>query len=98
VDLRDSSTRREWSFACTTDGQECVNELRDLNEVRRTVARWVGDTLQMTTRAQTPHGDFRGTDRLWATDAGRTLVFDRIVRDNRGERVIKQVFRKQDRT
>ena len=97
VDLRDSSMSREWSFTCTTDGQECVNELRDLNEVRRTVATWVGDTLQMTFQAQSPHGNFQGTDRLWTTDAGQTLVFDRIVRDKRGERVIKQVYRKQER-
>jgi hypothetical protein len=98
VDLRDSSMSREWSFTCTTDGKECVNELRDLNEVRRTVARWVGDTLQMTFQAESPHGNFQGTDRLWTTDAGQTLVFDRLVRDNRGERVIKQVYRKQERS
>src|SRR5688500_12851162 len=35
VNVRDPDSTREFSFACTTDGSECSNELRDLNEVRR---------------------------------------------------------------
>jgi hypothetical protein len=98
VNVRDPGASREFSFACTTDGKECVNELRDLNEVRRTTAVWVGDTLQMRTNAQTPHGDFEAVDRLRIADDGQTLIFDRTVRDRSGERIVKQVFRKQQRS
>jgi hypothetical protein len=98
VNVRDLDASREFSFTCTTDGKECVNELRDLNEVRRITAVWVGDTLQMSTKAQTPHGDFDAIDRLRMADDGQTLVFDRTIRDRSGERIVKQVFRKQQRS
>jgi hypothetical protein len=95
VNVRDPDATREFSFACSTDGTECVNELRDLNEVRRITASWVGDTLQMTQKAHTPNNNFEATDRLYLTELGDVLVFDRVIRDDRGERVVKQVFQKQ---
>lgn len=95
VNVRDSAETREFSFACSTDGSECVNELRDLNEVRRITARWLADTLRMHQTAHTPHGNFEAADRLYLTDGGQLLVFDRSIRDERGERIVKQVFRKQ---
>jgi len=95
VNVRDPDATREFSFACTTNGSECINELRDLNEVRRIRASWVGDTLQMRQTAHTPRDNFEATDRLYLTDGGQELVFDRLIRDGRGERVVKQVFRKQ---
>ena len=95
VSVRDSAESREFSFACTTDGKECLNELPDLNEVRRMTAVWLGDTLQMTVKAQTPYGAFEALDRVHATDGGETLVYDRTVRDRSGERIVKQVFRRQ---
>jgi hypothetical protein len=95
VNVKDPESSREFSFACTTDGRECLNELRDLNEVRRITATWVGDTLHMRTKAQTPYGSFEATDQLQLTDGGEVLVFDRVLRDDRGERIVKQVFRKQ---
>jgi hypothetical protein len=95
VNVRDPDSSRDSSFACSTDGRECVNELPDLNEVRRITATWIGDTLHMSQRAHTPSGNFEATDHLYLTDRGEGLVFDRIIRDARGERVVKQVFRKQ---
>jgi hypothetical protein len=95
VNVRDPGSSREFSFACSTDGRECVNELRELNEVRRITATWNADTLQMRQTAHTPFGNFAATDRLYLTDNGARLVFDRILRDERGKRVVKQVFRKQ---
>jgi len=95
VNVRDPDESREFSFACFIDGRECVNELRDLNEVRRITATWMGDTLRMTQKAHTPTGNFEATDRLYLTDGGEGLVFDRTIRDDRGQRLVKQVFRKQ---
>lgn len=95
VNVRDPDASREFSFACTTDGRECLIELPELNEIRRMTAIWRGDTLHMTTKAQTPYGHFAAADRLHLTDGGAVLVFDRTLRDVRGERVVKQVFRKQ---
>ena len=95
VNVRDSAASHEFSFGCTTDGKECVNELPQLKEVRRMTALWAGDTLRMRVKAQTPHGSFEADDRLHVVDNGQTLIFDRVVKDGRGERVVKQVLRKQ---
>jgi hypothetical protein len=95
VNVRDPDSTREFSFACSTDGTECVNELRDLHEVRRIRASWVGDTLHMSQKAHTPNGNFEATDRLYLADGGEVLVFGRTIRDDRGERIVRQVFRKQ---
>jgi hypothetical protein len=92
VDVRDSHGSHEWSFKCTTDGRVCVNELPDLHEVRRISAVWHNDVLVMTQIAETPHGGFEATDRLYTS--GERLVFDRKLRDARGERSVRQVFRK----
>jgi hypothetical protein len=98
VNVRDVSESHDFSFRCTIDNRECVNELRQLGEVRRIRAQWVGDTLEMTQVATTPHGTFAAVDRLFAIDGGRTLTFLRTVSDStRGERRIIQVLRKEAR-
>lgn len=94
VTVRDPDRPHEFSFRCTTDGRRCVNELPELGEVREISAQWSGDVLVMTQEARTPRGSFNAEDRLSLADSGRTLVFDRIVRDERGERSVKQVFRR----
>src|SRR5687768_5318928 len=38
VEVRDSTSSREFAFACTTNGVECVVELPELREVRRMTA------------------------------------------------------------
>lgn len=93
VNLRDERGSHEWSFRCTTDGTECVNELADLGETRRTRAVWEEDSvLVMTQTATTPHGEFSTTDRVWLS--GGRLIFDRIISNERGDRSVRQVFRK----
>lgn len=92
VNLRDEHGSHEWSFSCTTDGTECVNELPDLGETRHMRAVWEDTLLVMTQAVTSPHGDFSATDRL--SLSGGRLVFDRIVRNERGNRSVRQVFRK----
>lgn len=92
VNLRDEHGSHEYAFRCTTDGRECVNELPELGEVRRIRAVWEDSALVMTQRATTPHGDFSARDRL--SLAGERLIFDRVVTNERGDRTVRQVFRK----
>ena len=94
ITVRDPDRPHEFSFRCTTDGRTCVNELPELREVREMSARWSGAVLVMTQHATTPHGPFDAEDRISLSDSGRTLVFDRVVRDQRGERSVRQVFRR----
>lgn len=94
VNVRDPRGSHEFSFRCTTDGQECVNELPQLSEVRQMWATWDGAVLVMSQRARTPHGDFETRDRLSLHDAGQRLVFERTVTNARGDRSVRQVFRK----
>lgn len=94
VNVRDPEGSREYSFRCTTDGRECVNELPALMEVRRLTAVWNGPLLVMSQHARTPHGDFEARDRLMLQDGGERLVFERVVINDRGERTVRQVFRK----
>ena len=94
VNVRDAGGSHEFSFSCTTDGKECVNELPQLSEVRRMAAVWDGTVLVMSQRASTAHGDFTARDRLSLTDSGQRLVFERTVINDRGERPVRQVFRK----
>ncbi len=94
VDVRDSEGSHEFSFRCTTNGQECVNELPSLRELRRMSAVWKDDVLVMSQRASTPHGDFEARDRLTMADAGQQLIFERIVTNELGDRSVRQVFRK----
>lgn len=95
VNVRDSQGSHEFSFRCTTDGQECVNELPSLREVRRMTATWDGEVLVMSQRATTPHGDFEARDRLSLIDSGERLVFERVVTNEQGDRSVRQVFRKR---
>ena len=94
VKVRDPDGPHDFSFRCTTDGRQCVNELPELREVREISTRWIADTLLMSQSAKTPHGSFTAEDRLTLADSGSTLVFERVVRDERGQRTVKQVFRK----
>ena len=94
VDVRDPEGSKEFSFRCMTDGRECVNELFELNDVRRIRAVWEDAVLVMTQTAETPHGDFEASDRLYTSESGERLVFERIIRDEGGEREITEVFRK----
>lgn len=94
VNVRDARGSHEFSFSCTTDGRECVNELPQLSEVRRMSAVWDGTVLVMSQRASTPHGGFTARDRLSLTDSGQRLVFERTVINEVGERSVRQVFRK----
>lgn len=94
VRLRDGRGTHEFSFRCTTDGRECVNELESLGEVRRMSAVWDGDVLVMSQWASTPHGDFEARDRLSLEDAGQRLVFERVVTNASGDRPVRQVFRR----
>lgn len=91
VNVRDEQGFHEFSFRCTTDGRECVNELPHLGEVRRLSAVWEADVLVMSQRASTPHGGFTAVDRLSLSDSGQ-LVFERTVTNARGERPVRQVF------
>ncbi|CAN5647008.1 hypothetical protein BH23GEM9_BH23GEM9_32760 [soil metagenome] len=91
VNVRDERGSHEFSFRCTTDGRECVNELPQLGEVRRISSVWEVDVLLMSQRASTPHGDFTAQDRLSLSDSGQ-LVFERTVTNARGERTVRQVF------
>lgn len=92
VDLRDEHGAHEYSFRCTTDGRECVNELQELGEIRRIRAVWEDSVLVMTQTAETPHGNFTARDHL--TLSGGRLIFDRTVTNERGDRSVRQVFRK----
>ena len=94
VNVRDSQGSHEFSFRCTTDGRECVNELASLREVRRMSTAWKGDVLVMSQRAHTPRGEFETNDRLYLTDSEERLVFERIVTNEHGDRSVRQVFRK----
>ena len=94
ITVHDPDRPHEFSFRCTTDGRTCVNELPELREVREMSARWSGTVLLMTQHARTPHGSFDADDRLSLADSGRTLVFERIVHDERGQRSVRQVFRR----
>lgn len=94
VNVRDARGSHEYAFRCTTDGRPCGNELESLGEVRRMTAVWEGEVLVMAQQASTPHGDFQADDRLSLTDSGERLVFERVVRNERGERTVRQVFRK----
>lgn len=94
VQVRDAGGLHEFSFQCTTDGRECVNELESLGEVRRMSAVWEDDVLVMSQRASTPHGDFEARDRLSLSEDGQRLVFERVVTNARGERTVRQVFRR----
>ena len=94
VNVRNEAGSREFAFRCTTDGQQCVNALPSLQEVRRMTARWEGSTLVMSQTAETPHGGFEARDRLSLADGGQRLVFERIVINQAGERTVRQVFRK----
>ncbi|HUF69871.1 MAG TPA: nuclear transport factor 2 family protein [Longimicrobiales bacterium] len=93
VNVRDSHGSHEYSFRCTTDGRECLNELPELQEVRRMVAAWKADTLVMSQRANTPHGDFDAKDQLFLSTTGQ-LIFARTVINERGARPVRMVFRK----
>lgn len=57
-------------------------------------AVWEGEVLVMAQQASTPHGDFIADDRLSLADSGERLVFERVVRNERGERTVRPVFRK----
>ena len=92
VNLRDEHGSHEYAFRCTTDGRECVNELPELGEVRRISAVWEDSVLVMSQRATTPHGDFTARDRL--SLSGEQLIFERTITNERGDRVVRQVFRK----
>jgi hypothetical protein len=94
VNVRDPDRPHEFSFRCTTDGRTCVNELPELREIREISAHWSGTVLLMTQQARTPRGSFNAEDRLSLSDSGRMLVFDRVVRDDRGQRSVRQVFRR----
>jgi hypothetical protein len=94
VTVRDPEESHEFSFSCVTNGQVCTNELPQLREIRRITLTWDGDTLVMSQEAQTAHGNFAANDRVFLSAAGQTLVFQRVVTDARGERAIRQVFRK----
>lgn len=94
VNITNPRGTRDFSFTCTTDGRECVNELPSLNEVRRSTASWDGNVLVMRTKADTHEGAFEAVDRISTSDTGRTLVFERVVSDARGKRASTQVFRK----
>lgn len=94
VNVRDPQGSREYAFRCTTNGSECVNELESLREVRRMTAIWEGSVLVMSQRATTPQGDFDARDRLSLFDSGERLIFERVVTNERGDRRVRQVFRK----
>jgi ketosteroid isomerase-like protein len=94
VNVRDAHGSHEFTFRCTTDGAECVNELASLGEVRRMSATWDGPVLVMTQRATGPQGEFTARDRLALSEAGERLVFDRVITNESGERSVRQVFRK----
>jgi hypothetical protein len=94
VNVRNAQGSAEFSFRCTTDGKECVNELAALGEVRRMTAAWEGDVLTMSQRASTPGGGFDATDRISLADAGERLVFERTVTNEQGSRPVRMVFRK----
>ncbi len=94
VNVRNAFGSREFTFRCTTDGKGCVNELASINEVRRMAASWEANELVMSQQATSPHGGFTAMDRLRLEEGGQRLVFERIVTNDRGDRPVKQVFRK----
>ncbi len=94
VEVRDPEDSEEFSFRCTTDGRACVNELSQIDEVRRMTAVWEGAVLVMNHTAGSSRGGFEASDRLYTTESGKRLVFERIVRDERGEREILEVFQR----
>jgi hypothetical protein len=48
----------------------------------------------MSQRAVTPRGDFEARDRLSLAASGERLIFERVITNDRGERTVRQVFRK----
>jgi ketosteroid isomerase-like protein len=95
VDLRDPGSSEEFSFRCTTDGRECVNELTQIGEVRRMTATWDGDVLVMNQMSESPRGRFETIDSAYHPESSpKLLVFDRILRGEGGERRIREVFRR----
>jgi len=94
VNVRDGQGTQEYSFRCTIDGTACVNELPRLGETRRLVAVWEGAVLVMSQRATGPRGDFEARDRLSLAAGGERLIFERVIANDRGERTVRQVFRK----
>lgn len=94
VNVRDARGSHEFSFRCTTDDKECVNDLASIREQRRMSAVWDGTVLVMSQQATALHGDFETRDRLMLSDSGERLVFERIVMNERGERTVREVFRK----
>ena len=81
-----------FAFRCVTDGSPCENKLPSIRENRRSTAVWEGPVLVMRTTVEGPNGPFAAVDRLYGAEGGRTLVFERQVRDDGGERQVKQVF------
>lgn len=94
VNVRDAGESHEFSFACTTDGRECVNELPLLDQVRRMSSMWEGNVLVTSQRVSSPLGDFITLDRVSLSASGDELVMARVVTNEAGERRVRQVFRK----
>ncbi len=94
VDVRDPDGSEEFSFQCTTDGRECANELTQIDEVRTMTAVWQDAVLVMNQTSTSPRGEFEAVDRLRASHSGKRLVFERTLRDERGERDIVEVFQR----
>ena len=82
-----------FAFRCVTNGSPCDNELPSIRETRRSTAVWEGPVLVMRTTVEGPNGPFEALDRLYGSEGGQTLVFERQVRDDSEERQVKQVFR-----
>jgi hypothetical protein len=94
VNVRDARGSTEYAFTCTTDRQQCVNELPTLQEVRRMSAWWDGSVLRMAQAVTSPVGGFTADDRLFLAEDGERLVFERVVTNANGDRPVRQVFRK----
>jgi hypothetical protein len=94
VNVRDERGSTEYAFTCTTDRQQCVNELPTLHEVRRMTAWWEGNVLRMSQQVTSPGGSFTANDRLFLMESGEQLVFERVVTNAAGDRPVRQVFRK----
>lgn len=94
VEVASAEDTRHFAFSCTTDGDECKNILPSLGEVRHTTATWEQDILVMKTNVKSRDGEFHASDHMYLSDDGTKLLFERITRDERGERISKQVFDK----
>ena len=57
-------------------------------------AVWEGTVLLMSQLANSPRGGFEASDRLTLSDSGERLVFERVVTNERGDRTVRQIFRK----